>query len=160
MYFAHQEHLVVYGSPIMEDSFLARKHGPVPAFTYKALWALEGKTAVESDEMKSFTDALNVNIVDGHQILTARQSCDLDELSGSNIKILDKWIARCKDVKAFDLSDMFHDKAWSKAKAQSEKTGEDTKITMWDMAKAGGVTVGMLDVIRERQTNKRAFELC
>ena len=26
MYFAQQEHLVVYGSPIMEDSFLARKH--------------------------------------------------------------------------------------------------------------------------------------
>lgn len=160
MYFAQQEHLVVYGSPIMEDSFLARKHGPVPAFTYKALRALEGKVAVESDEMKSFTDALNVNIVDGHQIVTARQSCDLDELSGSNIKILDKWIARCKDVKAFDLSDMSHDKAWSKAKAQSEKTGEDTKITMWDMAKAGGATVGMLNVIRERQTNKRALELC
>lgn len=111
MYFAQQEHLVVYGSPIMEDSFLARKHGPVPAFTYKALRALEGKVAVESDEMKSFIDALNVNIVDGHQIVTARQSCDLDELSGSNIKILDKWIARCKDVKAFDLSDMSHGKA-------------------------------------------------
>ena len=133
MYFAQQEHLVVYGSPIMEDSFLARKHGPVPAFTYKALRALEGKVAVES--------------------------CNLDELSGSNIKILDKWIARCKDVKAFDLSDMSHDKAWSKAKAQSEKTGEDTKITMWDMAKAGGATVGMLNVIRERQINKRALEL-
>lgn len=160
MYFAQQEHLVLYGTPMMEDSFLARKHGPVPAFTYKALRALEGKVRVESEEMKSFTDALCVNVIDGHQVVTARQSCDMDELSRANIKILDKWIARCEDVEAFDLSGMSHDKAWSKAKAQSEKTGEDTKITMWDMAKAGGASDGMLEVIRERQINKRALEVC
>ena len=160
MYFAQQEHLVVYGTPMMEDSFLARKHGPVPAFTYKALRALEGKAVAGSAEMKLFTDAFCVNVVDGHQVVTARQSCDMDELSRSNIKVLDKWIAKCEDVKAFDLSDMSHDKAWSKAKAQSEKTGEDTKITMWDMAKAGGATDGMLKVIRERQINRRALEVC
>ena len=158
MYFAQQEHLVVYGTPMIEDSFLARKHGPVPAFTYKALSFLEGKIPVESEGMKSFTDALCVNIIDGHQVVTARQSCDMDELSRSNIKVLDKWIAKCKDVNAFDLSDLSHDKAWSKAKAQSERTGEDTKITMWDMAKAGGASDGMLEVIRKRQINKRALE--
>ncbi len=158
MYFAQQEHLVVYGTPMIEDSFLARKHGPVPAFTYKALRSLEGKVPVESEEMKSFTDALCVNIVDGHQVVTAHQSCDMDELSRSNIKVLDEWIAKCKDVNAFDLSDLSHDKAWSKAKAQSEKTGEDAKITMWDMAKAGGASDGMLEVIRKRQINKRALE--
>lgn len=34
MYFAQQEHLVIYGIPIFDDSFVARKHGPVPTFTY------------------------------------------------------------------------------------------------------------------------------
>ena len=35
MYLAQQEHLVIYGTPIFDDSFVARKHGPVPTFTYK-----------------------------------------------------------------------------------------------------------------------------
>ena len=158
MYFAQQEHLVLYGTPMMEDSFLARKHGPVPALTYKVLKAVEGKISVESQELKQFAEALCVTIKDGHQIVTACQQCDMDELSGSNIKILNKWIAKCKDVKAFDLSDLSHDKAWKKAKAHSEQTGEDTKIAMWDMAKAGGASNDMLKVIRERQSNKRALE--
>lgn len=158
LYFTQQEHLVLYGVPVFEDSFLARKHGPVPAFTYKALKIVEGRNTDESDEMKNFTEALSVTVHDGHQIVTARQKCDMDELSRSNLKILDKWISKCREIGAYDLSDLSHDKAWSKAKKQSEKTGEDTKITMWDMAKAGGATEGMLDVIRRRVINKSALE--
>ena len=52
MYFAQQEHLVVYGMPIADDSFLARKHGPVPALTYKVLRGLEGKAALDTDELR------------------------------------------------------------------------------------------------------------
>jgi uncharacterized phage-associated protein len=37
LYFAQQDHLVKYGKVIVEDSFRALKHGPVPAYTYKAL---------------------------------------------------------------------------------------------------------------------------
>ena len=37
LYFAQQDHLVKYARPIVEDSFCALKHGPVPSFTYKAL---------------------------------------------------------------------------------------------------------------------------
>ena len=43
MYFAQQEHLVIYGSPIIADTFVARKHGPVPTLTYKVLKGKEGK---------------------------------------------------------------------------------------------------------------------
>ena len=35
MYFAQEEHLAIYGAPMMYDTFVARKHGPVPSLTYK-----------------------------------------------------------------------------------------------------------------------------
>lgn len=158
MYFAQQMHLVKYGSPLIEDSFLARKHGPVPAFTYKALRIAEGKTPVESDEMADFVEALSVRMVDDHQVVVAKEECDTDELSASNLEVLNACIERCKGVKAFDLSDLSHDEAWIKARCRSEQTGEDTKMALWDIAKAGKASEGMLEVIRERQINKRMLE--
>ena len=43
LYFAQQDHLVRYGKVIVDDSFRALKHGPVPTYTYKALQIAEGK---------------------------------------------------------------------------------------------------------------------
>jgi hypothetical protein len=84
--------------------------------------------------------------------------CDMDELSVADVKMLDKWIAKCKDVDSFDLSDKSHeDKAWKRAKRQADKTGEDTKITMYDMADAAGASKAMLAVIRERQSVQKAL---
>lgn len=34
MYIAQQDQLKEYGLPIIYDTFVARKHGPVPALTY------------------------------------------------------------------------------------------------------------------------------
>ena len=41
MYFAQQDQLKEYGLPIIYDTFVARKHGPVPALTYKVLRGIE-----------------------------------------------------------------------------------------------------------------------
>lgn len=160
MYFAQQEHLVVYGMPIAEDTFLARRHGPVPALTYKVLRSLEGKVLLGSDELREFAKSFTLVCDNGHQIvkLAKGEVCDMDELSRSNVKVLDKWIGKCKDVESFDLSDLSHDKAWENAKKQTERTGEDTKISLYDMAKAGGASSDMLNVIRERQINRRVLE--
>ena len=81
----------------------------------------------------------------------------MDELSESNTEILDKWITNCLDINSYKLSDLSHDKAWQQAKRQTDKTGEDTKITLYAMAKAGGALDGMLEVIKERQFIKRAL---
>ena len=43
LYFAQQNHLVKYGKVLVDESFRAVKHGPVPAYTYKALQIAEGK---------------------------------------------------------------------------------------------------------------------
>lgn len=161
MYFAQQNQLKEYGLPIVYDTFVARKHGPVPTLTYKVLRGVEGKTDISSPELKDFADSLDVKLSeDGHQVVHASKNaeCDMDELSVADVKMLDKWIDKCKNVDSFDLSDKSHeDKAWKRAKRQADKTGEDTKITMYDMAEAAGASKAMLTVIRERQSVQKAL---
>lgn len=160
MYFAQEEHLAVYGVPMMYDTFVARKHGPVPSLTYKVLRVAEGKTMDVTDELHGFASDLSLSVNDGHQVVTLAEGvqCDMDELSRSNVRILDKWIERCKDIESFDLSELSHDKAWQKAVRQTERTGEDTKISLYDMAAAGGASKDMLSVVKERQINRRALQ--
>lgn len=160
MYFAQQEHLVKYAMPIVDDSFMARKHGPVAALTYKVLRSVEGKVDITDECLQDFARSLSITMEDGHQVVRIADGveCDMDELSKSNLKVLDKWIACCKDVDSFDLSDLSHDEAWKTAKAKTDLTGEDTKITLYDMAKAAGANDAMLAVIRDRQINSQSLQ--
>lgn len=159
MYFAQQDHLVTYGLPLMDDAFEARKHGPVPAFTYKALRGLEGKCAIDSPEMKDFAEAFALAQQQPHQVvkLSGNYTCDMDELSKSNVIILDKWISKCREMDAYDLSDLSHDSAWQAAMSMTAKTGEATRIAQYSIAEAGGAPEAMLEVIRERQLNRQAL---
>lgn len=159
MYFAQEEHLAVYGVPMMYDTFVARKHGPVPSLTYKVLRVAEGKAVDVTGELQAFASDLSLSMSDGDQVVALADGvqCDMDELSRSNIRILDKWIEHCKDIKSFDLSELSHDKAWKKAVRQTERTGEDTKISLYDMAESGGASKDMLAVVKERQMNCRAL---
>ena len=159
MCFAQEEHLALYGVPIMYDTFVARKHGPVATLTYKVLRVAEGKVIEVTDDLKAFASDLNLGQSDGHQVvsLAIDVKADMDELSRSNIRILDKWIAHCKEIESFDLSELSHDNAWLKAKRQAEKTGEDTKISLYDMAASGGASKDMLQVVKERQINRKAL---
>jgi uncharacterized phage-associated protein len=61
MYFAQQNQLKEYGLPIVYDTFVARKHGPVPTLTYKVLRGVEGKTELSS-ELKDFAASLDVEL--------------------------------------------------------------------------------------------------
>jgi uncharacterized phage-associated protein len=160
MYFAQQEHLAVYGRPVMDDTFVARKHGPVPTLTYKVVHCAEKHQEPATKDLDDFISSLSIIIKDGHQIVVAKQSAspDMDELSASDIRILDKWIARCKDVEVFDLADLSHDKAWLKAQKQAQRTGEDTKIPLVDIALAAGASEAMIQVIRNRQLNSKALQ--
>ena len=160
MYFAQQEHLVKYAMPIVDDSFMARKHGPVAALTYKVLRSVEGKVDITDGCLQDFARSLSITMEDGHQVVRIADGveCDMDELSKSNLKVLDKWIVCCKDVDSFDLSDLSHDEAWKAAKAKTDLTGEDTKITLYDMAKAAGANDAMLAVIRDRQINSQSLQ--
>lgn len=158
MYFAQQEHLVRYGLPLFDDTFVVRKHGPVPALTYKVIRCAEGKNYEDTINLDDFISVLDINSVDGHQVVSLKDGVtfDEDELSVSNMRVLDRCIEYCMGIESFELSKLSHqDKAFKKARKRALETGEDTCIPLFEIAKAGGASDSMLEVIRERQINKR-----
>jgi len=119
------------------------------------LKASESGQSFDQQEMQDYLKAVKVEVRDGHQIVLAAQEPDMDELSKSDVRVIDECIARLRDMEPFDLSDLSYDKAWLKAKRTADRTGEDAKIPMYDIADAGGATKEMLGVIRERQWIER-----
>lgn len=163
MYFAQRQHLVVYGSPLMEDTFVARKLGPVPAFSYKVMKYKEGALldkCVITDELKDVADSISISVLGDIQMVKKESDVmfDSDELSVSNIKMLDESIEFCKNKDSKELSQLSHDKAWQFSDKIYKETGENVPMTYYKIAEAGNATKAMLKVIKERQMIKA--DLC
>lgn len=153
MYFSQRQHLVTYGLPLIDESFSARKHGPVPEYTYQALRTLDKKTGGCYNQYRWVASSIDILIENGHPIFRLKEGVqyDPDELSVSNIEILDAEIKRCKDIPAFKLSELSHDDiAYLRAWRRFEETGEESLIPMIEIAEAGGASKEMQQVIRER----------
>lgn len=151
LYFAQQDHLVRYGKVLVDESFKAVKHGPVPTYTYKALQIAEGKP-LEGD----FEDFLSGIEVRDKKAYTSMQP-DMDYVSGANKKCLDAAIAKYKDADPYDLSDLSHDSAWEEANMRIKDDPQKNFITIIDIARAGNATETMVDYIREKQIVKNAL---
>ena len=156
LYFAQQDHLVKYARPIVEDSFCALKHGPVPSFTYKALQYAEGKFPITED-INNFLNGIEVTRTSDNINVKASIASDLDELSISDRKCLDTSIAKNKDINSYDLSDLSHNEAWEEAYSRAQDDPEKNKMTLLDIAKSGHANKEMLDIIREHQLIKRSY---
>ncbi|MCM1050920.1 MAG: Panacea domain-containing protein [Paenibacillus sp.] len=151
LYFAQQDHLVRYGKVIVDDSFRALKHGPVPTYTYKALQIAEGKPLEgDFDEFLS-----NISVRDKKVYTTALP--DMDYISGADRKCLDAAIAKYKDTDPYDLSDLSHDAAWMEAISRVQDDPQKNFITLIDIARAGCASEPMVDYIREKQIVKNAL---
>lgn len=151
LYFAQQDHLVKYGKVIVDESFKALKHGPVPTYTYKALQVAEGKPL--DGDFKDFLS--DIEIRDKKVYTTAIP--DMDYISGANKKCLDTSIEKYQDKDPYDLSDMSHDSAWEEANARIKDDPQKNFITIIDIARAGKATETMVDYIREKQLIKNAL---
>ncbi len=151
LYFAQQDHLVRYGKVLVDESFRAVKHGPVPTYSYKALQIAEGK-----DLGGDFTDFL-VGIEVRDKKVYASIMPDMDYVSGANKKCLDASIKKYKDTDPYDLSDMSHDTAWEEANTRMKDDPQKNFITIIDIARAGKATETMVDYIREKQLMKNAL---
>ncbi len=152
MYFAQQAHLVKYGLPIMEDTFCAKQHGPVPTITNKVLHGIVDNTVFEEEALVDFSKAISFSQEGGYPIFKSLEEFDEDELSISNINALQEAIENYGHLESFELSELSHDTAWSKANRNSAQTGSKTNISLYEIAKAGGATKDMLNIIRERQS--------
>jgi uncharacterized phage-associated protein len=158
LYFAQQEHLVKYGRPIVEESFYALKHGPVPSFSYKAFQAAEGKQEMVKD-FSEFLKGITVITTTNDVIIVSNNDfdVDMDELSISDVKCLDYSIDKHKDIAPYDLSELSHDVAWEEAYNRAQNDPEKNMMTLIDIAKAGNALDSTIAHIREHQLIKKAF---
>ena len=151
LYLAQQYHLVKYGKVIVDESFRALKHGPVPTYIYKALQIAEGKN-LDGD----FEDFLEGISVQEKKVYMSGEP-DMDYISGANKKCLDTAIHKYKDINPYDLSELSHDSAWKEAIERMKDDPQKNFITLIDIARAGNASSAMIDYIREKQLIKNSI---
>lgn len=145
LYFAQREHLVKYGRGVIGDTFHALRYGLVPSFIYKSLQMLEGRLEREHD-LEMFGKGI---CVDEHSVVSSLAKPDMDELSVSDVRCLDKSIKKYRDMDSYHLSRMSHDAAWKEAYSRGQDDPEKDRMTWLDIAKAGHATPGVLEYIKE-----------
>ena len=151
LYFAQRDHLARYGKVIVDDSFRALKHGPVPTYTYKGLQIAEGKPL--AGDFENFLKNFEVR----EKKVYAMSTPNMDYISGADKRSLDESIEKYKDIDPYDLSDLSHDSAWQEAIQRMQDDPQKNFITIIDMARAGNASKEMVDYIREKQILKNAL---
>ncbi len=151
LYFAQKEHLVKYGRVIVEENFKAKRLGPVPSFTYKAI-----KIAENNEKVSDFVDFLcSIKVSD--KKVSSSVSPDMDYISVAEKDSLDIVIARYRDIDSYALSEMSHDTAWTAANERMKDDPQKDFISRIDMARAGGASDEMVNYIRDRLIFKEAL---
>lgn len=149
LYFAQRQHLVEYGRTIIDDTFQARQFGPVSSFIRKGL-KLKELSQDLSDDFKLFGDGISVEIQPRHQVIFSAAMADMDELSLSEIKSLDRFIEEFRNMKSEDVSAISHeDSAWKKAYERSKKDPQQWTMSVLEIAEAGGANTSTLAYIKE-----------
>ncbi|NDV59091.1 Panacea domain-containing protein [Bacteroides sp. 519] len=161
LYFAQQKHLVAYGHEIVEDSFMAREHGPVPAFLYKCLKSLEVGDEKGKD-IVAFIQNITCKEYKGHSVFYTKEKPDMDELSISNLKCLDESIEENKDKDSFLLSEESHKFAYNEAVKRFKQYPDiGDRLSIIDIAKEGGATQEIINYIKENLFIDQAlYKLC
>lgn len=139
LYFANQKHLKDYGRPIIEDTFVAMKWGPVPSFVRDVTNLAESETATELQKMIS--DYIRREAY----IFYAKDNADLRYLSASDKRCLDESIRENKGLSFGILSEKSHDYAYEKTKKEK---GLNHNIDLIDIATAAGCTEGTIKYIQ------------
>lgn len=149
LYFAQRQHLVEYGRTIIDDTFQARQYGPVSSFIRKGLRLKEFSQNL-SDDFELFSKGIAVESVPKCQIIKSSVKPDMDELSVSEIKCLDKFIEEFRDMKSEDISAISHeDSAWRAAYERWRKDPQQWNMSILEIAEAGGANPNTLAYIKE-----------
>ena len=151
MYFAQQENLVMYGKPIFNDTFHALKHGPVPSFTYKCTQVLDGRIEPKQD-IDQFICSFQVT----ESKFYGKEEPDMEELSKSDIRVLNSAIGKYKNVDSYALSDRSHqDNAYIEAYNRAQNDPEKDRMSLLEIARSGNATSEMLEYIRNKEQLKK-----
>lgn len=147
IYFADREHYAVYGRRIIQDTFCAFKNGPVPSNLYNAIKDATGKEKLRDTSLQVISNSIEANDPDYDYIITAKEEPDMEELSKSDIEMLDRSIDENLTLPFHVLSEKSHDIAWQTANDKHHNSEMDPLL----MAKAAGASDATMDFIHENE---------
>lgn len=138
LYFAEQKHLSKYGRPIFADIYIAMKDGPVPSSIYDILKIIKGAGIYYNESLQEFFG--KIFSVEEYKVQLKDQTIDLDIFSESELECIAASIEENKLLGYKPLAHKSHDFAW-------ENSGRNQKISILDIAKAGGANDELLKYI-------------
>ena len=136
LYFAEQEHIKIYGKPLIEDTYVAMEYGPVPSRAYNIL-----KDVRRGDFNEFFTS------INSHTVKAAKAP-DLDYLSESEIKCIDNSLNLFGRLSFGDRTQKSHDAAYNATKRNRD-------IDIIEIGRAGGANEDTLNYLRENLETKQ-----
>lgn len=149
LYFAQRQHLVTYGRVIIEDTFQARRFGPVSSFIRKGL-KLKELSQDLSEDFKLFGNGIFVEIQPKCQLISTTETPDMDELSVSEVKCLDNFIEKFREMNSDQISAISHeDSAWQAAYDRWKNDPQQWDMSILEIAEAGGANPNTLAYIKE-----------
>lgn len=146
LYFADQKSLVGYGRPISGDYYVAMRHGPVPSTMYDMLKSARG----DANFIKNDFLLEHVEVFSNHYI-KAKSSPDMDALSETDLECLNDSIKENYKKDFNELQDKSHGVAW-------EKSDENDKMRLEDIAEEGGADREMIEYIKSNLENEKIFK--
>ena len=114
-YYAQQNHLAQYGTPLFKDCICALPFGPVPSNIYNVLKMASGDSNElnyhRSDEMHLASDAINFK--SGRY--SAKEDPNMDFLSKSDIESLNYGIEKVAKMSFNQIKEDTHGMEWNRA---------------------------------------------
>lgn len=136
-YFAEKEHLALYARPIVGDTYIAMKNGPVPSILFDYIKTIQGIYSWRCPE-DEFIKSVKA---DGNKLYSEADP-DLDELSATDIECLDLAIREYGNMDFGRLKKLSHDSAY-------EKADHNDTIDVMDIAADAGTDDAILNLIKE-----------
>ena len=155
-YYAQQNHLAQYGTPLFKDCICALPFGPVPSNIYNVLKMARGDfrklSYHKADDMHLASDAIAFK----DERYSAKEDPDLDFLSQSDIECLNYGIDKVAGMSFSQIMDDTHGQEWSRAfNSRSSHKEMDIK----NIAKEGNASDDALQYLEDFLETERFARL-
>ena len=145
-YYAQQNHLAQYGTPLFKDCICALPFGPVPSNIYNVLKMASGDSNElnyhRSDDMHLASDAINIK--SGRY--SAKEDPNMDFLSKSDIESLNYGIEKVAKMSFNQIKEDTHGMEWNHAFNSKSSSKE---INLLNIAKEGDASSDALRYLED-----------
>jgi len=107
LYFADRGHLMEYGRTITGDRYIAMNDGPVPSSIYDIFKSVRGDGFFKDEG--AFSQYFSVTDWD---VIKPQKKADISELSSTDLRFLDDYIALYGNMSWDEVREKSHDYAW------------------------------------------------